>query len=97
MSQSFDAYLTELRFARVCQSSKKIHAANIASNPDSSDDEFFVGTINTQQQKLTVNTVGVDEWISELKVNGHAVKVKLDTGAKCNVLPKSMFDQKSRN
>ena len=57
-------------FARVCQSSKKIHAANIASNPDSSDDEFFVGTINTQQQKLTVNTVGVDEWISELKVNG---------------------------
>ena len=76
-------------FARVCQSSKRIHAANIASNPDSSNDEFFVGTINTQQQKLTVNTVGVDEWISELKVNGHAVKVKLDTGA--------MFDQIKAN
>jgi hypothetical protein len=80
-------------FARVCQSSRRVHAANIASNPDSSDDDFFIGTIKTQQQTAIVHAVGVDEWISELEINGQAVKVKLDTGAKCNVIPKSIFNQ----
>ena len=80
-------------FSRVCQSSRRVHAASIASNPDSSDDEFFVGTIKAQQQTGTVNVVGVGEWISELKINDQAIKVKLHTGTKCNVIPKSMFDQ----
>jgi hypothetical protein len=80
-------------FARVCQSSRRVHTANIASNPDSSDDEFFIGTIKMQQQTAAVHAVGIDEWISELEINGQAVKVKLDTGAKCSVIPKSIFNQ----
>ena len=79
-------------FSRVCQSSRRVHAANITSNPESSDDEFFVGTIKTQQT-ATVNDLGVDEWTTKLEINGQAIKVKLDTGAKCNVIPKSMFKQ----
>ncbi|CAB4033558.1 Hypothetical predicted protein [Paramuricea clavata] len=54
---------------------------------------FFIGTIKMQQQTAIVHAVGVDEWISELEINGQAVKVKLDTGAKCNVIPKSIFNQ----
>ena len=58
-----------------------------------SDDDFFIRTIKTQQQAAIVHAVGVDKWISELEINGQAVKVKLDTGAKCNVIPKSIFNQ----
>ena len=79
-------------FSRVCQSSRRVHAANITSNLESSDDEFFVGTIKTQQT-ATVNDLGIDEWTAELEINGQAIKVKLDSGAKCNVIPKSVLNQ----
>lgn len=34
-----------------------------------------------------------DEWHSTIKVGEYLVKLKLDTGAKCNVLPKNLFDK----
>ncbi len=34
-----------------------------------------------------------DEWYSTLKLGEHLVKLKLDTGAKCNVLPKHLFNK----
>ena len=34
-----------------------------------------------------------DEWYSTLKFGQHLVKLKLDTGAKCNVLPNHLFNK----
>ena len=53
-------------FSRVCKSSRRVDAANIASS-DSSDEDFFVGTIKTQQATAHVHAVDEDEWTSELE------------------------------
>ena len=45
-----------------------------------SDDEFFIGCINS------VNSVDTSEWCEDLKIEGKVVKVQLDTGAKGNVI-----------
>ena len=78
-------------FSRVCRSSRRVHAPDITSNPESSDDEFFVGTIKIQQA-ATVNDLGADKWTTKLEINRQVIKAKLETGAKCNVILKAMFN-----
>lgn len=43
---------------------------------------------------ISVNTVTAsnDEWHTTLEIEGKIVKLKLDTGAKCNVLPKTVYN-----
>ena len=80
-------------FARVCQSSRKVNVARVSANSDSSGEELFLGTIEAQEQQQELDVSAVNEWTSELKINGQSVNIKLDTGAKCNVMSKSLFNK----
>lgn len=56
------------------------------SDSESEDYEYSVGQIKTD---LQVNTLGDDsKWSEELVIGKRTIKVKLDTGAECNVLSK---------
>ncbi|XP_053714551.1 uncharacterized protein K02A2.6-like [Synchiropus splendidus] len=57
-------------------------------------DTFFVELVNRENESSSeVNTVSADKWIETLKINGTLVTVKLDTGAKANLI--SMSDIKA--
>ena len=53
---------------------------------DSSDTEYFVGTIN-QKDISAVNT----GWYKTIEVEGVKVNFQLDTGAKCNIISHRVF------
>ena len=55
---------------------------------DTGCSDLFIGTL-TEINDVTASN---DEWNLTLQIEGKAVKVKLDTGAKCNVLPKSIYN-----
>jgi hypothetical protein len=68
-------------FAKVCMNKNKaVH--------DTECGELFIGTL------ADVNTVTAsnDEWHTTLEIEGKIVKLKLDTGAKCNILPKTVYN-----
>ena len=68
-------------FSKMCASkSKSIHAAENC--------DLFVGTVIDMHGIMASD----DEWQTTLKIEEKDVKLKLDTGAKCNVLPKSVYD-----
>ena len=50
--------------------------------------ELFVGSLSD----VNGFTASNDEWQTTLIIEEHAVKLKLDTRAKCNVLPKTIYD-----
>ena len=58
---------------------------------DSSDAEYFVGTIN-QKDISAVNT----GWYKTIEVEGVKVNFQLDTGAKCNIISHRVFKTLSR-
>ncbi|XP_048005105.1 uncharacterized protein K02A2.6-like [Leguminivora glycinivorella] len=76
-------------FAHMCRTKKslntkkknKVHALEESSD---SEEEFYIGSISADGEK---------SWKEELEVDGVKFKVKLDTGAECNVLPKYILDQ----
>ncbi|XP_046863328.1 uncharacterized protein LOC124457081 [Xenia sp. Carnegie-2017] len=90
-------------FARVCimstqKSQRTVHEV--------SGEKLFIGAVNaitTTQQRISCKVdyrmnIGAveksnDEWYSELKFGRHLVNVKVDTGAKCNVISKKLFDK----
>lgn len=55
-------------------------------------DSFFVGMVAEADLKpketdqCTVNSVEQDKWIMPLKINGAVIPLKLDTGAKVNLM-----------
>lgn len=65
---------------RAGASSKKTFSSKTMHAVDTSDEEFFIGSVN-------VNGYNHDaEWYETVKVNNTNIHFQLDTGAKCNVL-----------
>ncbi|XP_061876955.1 uncharacterized protein K02A2.6-like [Entelurus aequoreus] len=88
-------------FAKQCFSKwkegKKGKTVNIVDEPDLSD-TFFVGMVNLESEQISkpdnVNDVtGEDTWIAPLMINGTVVTMRLETGAKANLI--SMCDVKA--
>ena len=88
-------------FAKQCFSKrkewKKEKTVNLIDEPDLSD-TFFVGMVNCESEQINkpdnVNDVPTeDKWIAPLMINGTVVTMRLDTGAKANLI--SMCDVKA--
>lgn len=84
-------------FAKQCFSKRKDKQkgkyVNIVEDTDS-DDTLFVGMVNNEKEpKTQINAVEADKWITPLQINGTIITLKLDTGAKANLI--SMSDVKA--
>lgn len=64
-------------FSSMCRSNN-VHTVD--------EDELFIGTI------VNIGMVTKNDWQTEMEVNGHSVKLKLDTGAQANVISGLLFD-----
>ncbi len=76
-------------FARKCRSAgAKSNVHDLQESPGQSEDEFFIDA-------LTIGNIDREKddaaWYSIVQINGSQVKVKLDTGAAVNVLPRRTF------
>ena len=84
-------------FEKMCRTKKKVtnhshkQRVNTVDDSDSSDTEYFVGTIN-QKDISAVNT----GWYKTIEVEGVKVNFQLDTGAKCNIISHRVFKTLSR-
>ncbi|KAK3087333.1 hypothetical protein FSP39_004790 [Pinctada imbricata] len=79
-------------FAAMCKASsknrrKKVYGVDPDYLPGSDSDEYAVGTINT----LTV--ASIDTWTIEISLENKPVKLKLDTGAQCNIISYQLFNK----
>ena len=78
-------------FAKVCRSAmqKKCQNVQTIDDDDSDDDnDLFVDTICGDKNKK--------DWQVQLAVNRRKLSFKIDTGAQCNVISKTMFDTVSK-
>lgn len=84
--KEYDDKKSDRKFRKKGKNAKKVRSLtkeSSDSNEEYSDsDEYVIGSIS-----LGVNTLKEDEWVAKLKVKGKFIRVKLDTGAQCNVLP----------
>ena len=72
-------------FARVCKATtKEVHTVSNASTTD--EQPFFIGTIGSKH-------VGDKDWYVNFQINNCTIPFKIDTGAQCNVMPKSTCDE----
>jgi len=71
--------------SRDARGKKKIHT--VSETDTSSDDEFYVGTIDTP-----IHTID-NTWYETLKINDQPIRIQIDTGAKCNVMSAKTFMQ----
>ena len=72
-------------FARVCKATTKyVHTVSNTSARDKQP--FFIGTIGSKQ-------VGNKECYVNFQVNNCIISFKIDTGAQCNVMPRSNCDE----
>ena len=69
-------------FAKVCKSSINIHAVDT--------EELYVGAIN-QENKIAGVSSTDDDWNITVDILNQSLEFKLDIGAKCNVLSKSVI------
>ena len=87
---------TKNHFEKMCRTKKKVtnrsykQRVNTVDDSDSSDTEYFVGTIN--QKESAVNS----GWYKTIEVEGVKVNFQLDTGAKCNIISHRVFKTLSR-
>lgn len=59
-----------------------------------SGDTLFLGIVNKEEEpKAQINAVEADKWIAPLLIHGAIITLKLDTGAKPNLI--SMSDVKA--
>ena len=83
-------------FEKMCRTKKKVtnrshkQRVNTVDDSDSSDTEYFVGTIN---QKISAVNTG---WYKTIEAEGVKVNFQLDTGAKCNIISHRVFKTLSR-
>ncbi|KAK6166970.1 hypothetical protein SNE40_022164 [Patella caerulea] len=63
---------------------RQVHSYGIDDGDDM--DSFFIGSVETAN-------ITESKWYVTLNINDTLVKFKLDTGAECNVIPKSLFDK----
>lgn len=75
----------ELQSRQTTNRSKKVH--QVAE--ESSDDDLFISTIS----KSTSNRDDEKNWFEEIQIQGVSIKVKLDSGAECNVIPESVANR----
>ena len=81
-------------FAKMCKSvagstrkGTKVHGVDLEDQ--SSDDDFmFIGCVES-----TINAVNMksNEWYETLTINNKSVKFQLDTGARCNTIPTTVY------
>ena len=86
-------------FAKKCLS--KMQANAIATDNESDDEEYCL-TINSNVEHKTINNHSVNEHKSQNKlfatfyVEGKPVKLQLDSGATCNVIPGSFLEKQEK-
>ena len=84
-------------FEKMCRTKKKVanrshkQRVNTVDDSDSSDTEYFVGTIN--QKDIRAVLTG---WYKTIEVEEVKVNFQLDTGAKCNIISHRVFKTLSR-
>lgn len=84
----------EGHFAQMCQSSKsrenrshkKVYAVE-----ENTDDEFYVSVVS--KERAPSNRDNDRSWCEQVDIGDVSIKVKLDSGAECNVIPKAVADQ----
>ena len=64
---------------------KKGKSVNIVEDDDLSE-IFFAGMVNCETEQKEVNAIRKDKWIAQLMINGTIITMKLDTGAKANLM-----------
>ena len=88
---------TKNHFEEMCRTKKKVsnrshkQRVNTVDDSDSSDTEYFAGTIN--QKGLSAGNTG---WYKTIEVEGVKVNFQLDTGARCNINLHRVFKTLSR-
>lgn len=64
---------------------QRINAVQEDSDSNESAEEFFVGTIRESNGSIT------NDWNIDILINDKPIKIKLDTGAQCNVIPLAIY------
>ena len=76
-------------WAKACKSPSKKKVGEVYSCPEvEQEGEFFLGQL-TEVDMIERNSKGT--WKAEVKLNEHAVKFKVDTGADVTVIPPNMY------
>ena len=71
----------------MCRSKSDVHTVDHSDSSDSDEsDVLYLGSINTVRKSDDDG-----EWSETLEIAGTKVNFQLDTGAKCNVLPLSVY------
>ena len=73
-------------FARVCRTNKSIHVLE-GNEIETTQDNFQIDSVDSVESKWRNS-----EMIVEIEINNIRVKFKLDTGAKCNVMSKDIWN-----
>ena len=74
-------------FKTMCRSKSDVHTVDHSDSSDSDEsDVLYLGSINTVRKSDDDG-----EWSETLEIAGTKVNFQLDTGAKCNVLPLSVY------
>lgn len=80
----------ENHFARVCRSKTAARDKQAYQVEDIEEDmeEFFIGTVQNASD---------DDWKENITINNKPVEVKLDTGAQCNMMSRTVYDTIAQN
>ena len=77
-------------FAKMCRFKRTVNYVDEKSSEEHEEEECVLGSIESQKP--------CKDWYERLKVNNSEyLKVKLDTGAQCNVLPNHIFKKLNMN
>ena len=72
-------------FAKVCKATtKEVHTVGNESSRD--EQPFYIGTIGSKQ-------VADKDWYVNFQLNNCTIPLKIDTGAQCNVMPRSTCNE----
>ncbi|CAL9700809.1 unnamed protein product [Knipowitschia caucasica] len=86
-------------YARVCRSKKPKDyykkSDRSVNEIEQEESELFIGAIHSSSKQVQRQQSSKDDkkWKEVLKINGQKLTFRLDTGADCNVLPLSTFNQ----
>lgn len=73
------------------QKAKKVHA--VEDEQTSEEDEFYINAIQRDHPKTETNCDDDRNWIEKIKIGTVPTKIKLDSGAQCNVIARSLAIQ----
>ena len=76
-------------FAKVCKATATTKEVHIVGNESARDEQpFFIGTIGSKQ-------VAEKDWYVNFQINNCTIPFKIDTGAQCNMMPRSTCNEAS--